>query len=48
MKELNKKKSKVLVILDSDYSKNHVYEKCKLYSTLVSKNSYLIVAYTIL
>jgi cephalosporin hydroxylase len=48
VKKLIKKKSKVLVILDSDHSKNHVYEECKLYSTLVSKNSYLIVADTIL
>ena len=47
-KELDKKKSKVLVILDSDHSKKHVYEECKLYSTLVSKNSYLIVADTVL
>ncbi len=48
VKNLIKKKSKVLVILDSDHSKKHVYEECKLYSTLVSKNSYLIVADTIL
>ena len=48
VKALIKKKSKVLVILDSDHSKNHVYEECKLYSSLVSKNSYLIVADTIL
>ena len=48
IKGIIKKKSKVLVILDSDHSKNHVYEECKLYSSLVSKNSYLIVADTIL
>lgn len=48
IKRLIKKKSKVLVILDSDHSKKHVYEECKLYSSLVSKNSYLIVADTIL
>ncbi len=48
VKNLIRKKSKVLVILDSDHSKKHVYEECKLYSTLVSKNSYLIVADTVL
>lgn len=48
IKKLVNKKSKVLVILDSDHGKKHVYNECKLYSTLVTKNSYLIVADTIL
>lgn len=38
-----KEKDKVLVILDSDHSKNHVLKELKLYAPLVSKNSYLIV-----
>ena len=48
IKKLIDKNSKVLVILDSDHSKKHVYNECKLYSTLVTKNSYLIVADTML
>jgi len=34
---------KVLVILDSDHSKNHVLAEMKAYAPLVSKDSYLIV-----
>lgn len=37
------KKDKVLVILDSDHSMNHVLREMKLYSKLVSTGSYLIV-----
>lgn len=48
VQKLIKKKNRVLVILDSNHSKEHVYEECKLYSTVVTKNSYLIVADTIL
>jgi cephalosporin hydroxylase len=48
IKKMIKKNDKILVILDSNHSKEHVYEECKLYSTLVTKNSYLIVTDTIL
>jgi cephalosporin hydroxylase len=34
---------KVLVILDSDHSKNHVLAELKAYGPLVSKDSYMIV-----
>lgn len=34
---------KVLIILDSDHSKNHVFSELKLYHPLVSRGSYLIV-----
>ncbi len=37
------KKDKVLVILDSNHSHDHVLKELNLYSTLVTKNSYLIV-----
>jgi len=36
-------KSIVLVILDSDHSKNHVLKEMEIYSKLVSNGSYLIV-----
>lgn len=33
----------VMVILDSDHSKNHVFEEMKLYSEIVSPGQYMIV-----
>jgi hypothetical protein len=35
--------SKTLVILDSNHTEDHVLEELKLYSNIVSKNSYMIV-----
>lgn len=42
------KQKKTLVILDSNHTHDHVLNEMKLYSKLVSKNSYLIVLDTIL
>lgn len=38
-----KKYNKVMVILDSDHHKEHVYKELKIYSEFVSKGCYLIV-----
>jgi len=37
------KNKKVMVILDSDHSKNHVLQELKLYSPIVSSGQYLII-----
>jgi cephalosporin hydroxylase len=42
------KNKKVLVILDSNHTEKHVTEELKIYSKLVSKNSYIICCDTIL
>ncbi len=43
VKEFVKDKKKVMVILDSDHSKEHVAKELELYHGLVSKDSYLVV-----
>ena len=39
----NKPNSKILVILDSDHSKNHVLKEMEIYGKFVTEGSYLIV-----
>jgi cephalosporin hydroxylase len=46
VKKYINKKNKVLVILDSNHTKRHVLKELNLYSNLVTKKSYLIVADT--
>lgn len=43
IKNFSKKFKKVMVVLDSDHSTNHVLKELELYSSLVSKDSYCIV-----
>jgi len=41
--KLTKNKEKILVILDSNHSKQHVLQELMIYSKLVTKGSYIIV-----
>ena len=43
VKELIGNKNKIMVILDSDHSKEHVLNELKIYSAFVTKESYIIV-----
>ncbi len=43
VKELIREKKRVMVILDSDHSKDHVARELKIYSSFVSVGQYLIV-----
>jgi len=43
IKKLIKKKDKVLVVLDSDHRRDHVYNELQAYKNIVSKNSYIVV-----
>ena len=48
VKAFSKNYSKILVILDSNHTKEHVYEELKIYSNLVSPESYCIVLDTVI
>ena len=39
---------KIMVLLDSNHTHNHVYEELKIYAKLVSKKSYCVVFDTII
>ena len=45
--DLSKNRKKVLLILDSNHTHNHVLQELQLYSSLVNKNSYVIVFDTV-
>jgi cephalosporin hydroxylase len=40
------KDSRVMVVLDSDHSREHVFHECELYGALVTEHCYLVVADT--
>ena len=48
VKKISKNYSNILVILDSNHTKEHVLKELNLYGSLVSKNSYCIVFDTII
>lgn len=49
LKKLNlKKNKKILVVLDSNHSEEHVLKELEIYSKIVSKNSYIIVLDTVI
>ena len=48
VKNIAKKKKNVMVFLDSNHTHNHVLRELELYSTLVTKNSYIVVFDTII
>ncbi len=46
--KLAKEKQKIMVILDSNHTHEHVLKELELYSSLVTKNSYLVVLDTVI
>lgn len=48
VKKISSKFKKILVILDSNHTGDHVYNELNFYSQLVSKNSYCIVCDTLI
>lgn len=48
VKKMVKPQDKVLVVLDSNHTHEHVLDELHLYSALVSKNSYLLVLDTVI
>ncbi len=46
--KLKKKYKRFLIHLDSDHTKNHVLKELNFYSSLISKNDYIIVGDTII
>ena len=48
VKSMIKKNDKVMLILDSNHTENHVLQELKMYGPLVSKNCYCIVFDTII